>query len=98
MEGTKDEVCERDKDKMMKTRFSSTVHFFFPFLKKNLLSTAALSPRPPPQKKQSKAKREKERSDAVVLRGKKKDDDGERERERRELPRAGGQKPSKKRN
>jgi serine/threonine protein kinase len=54
MEGKKDEVCEREKEKMMKTRFSSTVHFFFPFLKKNLLSTAALSPRPPP-KKQSKA-------------------------------------------
>ena len=36
MEGKKDEVCEREKEKMMKTRFSSTVHFFFPFLKKNL--------------------------------------------------------------
>ena len=54
------------------------------------------------KKKQSKAKREKERSDAVVLRGKKTTtmERGERERarEKRELPRACGQKPSKKRN
>ena len=55
MEGKKDEVCEREKEKMMKTRFYSTVHFFFPFLKKTRLATAALSPRPPPPQKQSKA-------------------------------------------